>query len=52
MIFHPDARSHQYKDKFAAMDEVLCVGRSESFDPQYDYMDEANDKNLIVRAAG
>jgi len=52
MIFLPSARVHEYEDKFAAMDNVLCVGRSESFDPEFDYMDEENDKNLHVRAAG
>jgi len=49
LIYGPAALSHEYVDKSASMENVLCVGRSGSFDPVHDFMDENNDKNLIVR---
>ena len=52
MIFGPPSPSHRFEDKFAKMDEVLCVGRSDDFDPSQDFMDELNDPNLLVRGAG
>ncbi|CAK8674402.1 unnamed protein product [Clavelina lepadiformis] len=49
LIYGPAALSHEYSDKSASVENVLCVGRSDSFDPDLDTMDE-NDDNLVVRA--
>ena len=51
MIFSPAANSHEYENKSASLQDVLCVGRSEDFDPALDFMDEERDKNLLVRSA-
>ncbi|XP_076824499.1 fibrocystin-L-like isoform X2 [Clavelina lepadiformis] len=51
-IFAPAALSHEQADKFARMENVLCVGRSQHFDPDLDKMDEQTDKNLRVRNYG
>ncbi|XP_076825618.1 fibrocystin-L-like isoform X2 [Clavelina lepadiformis] len=48
-IFAPVALTHEYEDKFARMENVLCVGRSPHFDPALDKMDEKTDKNLLIR---
>uniref|UniRef100_H2YFZ9 G8 domain-containing protein n=1 Tax=Ciona savignyi TaxID=51511 RepID=H2YFZ9_CIOSA len=50
IIFAPAALSHVYAEKFARLESVVCVGRSDHFDPVLDTMDEATDKNLIIRA--
>ncbi|CAK8682961.1 unnamed protein product [Clavelina lepadiformis] len=51
-IFAPVALTHEYEDKFARMENVLCVGRSPHFDPALDKMDERNNKNLLNRNSG
>ncbi|CAK8682970.1 unnamed protein product [Clavelina lepadiformis] len=51
-IFAPAALSHGQADKIARMTNVLCVGRSQHFDPDLDKMDEQTDKNLRVRNYG
>ncbi|CAK8682976.1 unnamed protein product [Clavelina lepadiformis] len=48
-IFAPVALTHEYEDKVARMENVLCVGRSPHFDPALDKMDEQTDKNLLIR---
>ena len=51
MIFGPPGLSHQCVEKETKVEGVLCVGRSEHFDSTLDFMDEQNDKNLIIQAA-
>ena len=51
IIFGPSALRHECVEKSANLENVLCVGRSENFDQAYDFMNEATDKNLIIRSA-
>nr|XP_026695327.1 fibrocystin-L-like [Ciona intestinalis] len=52
VLFAPPALSHTYINKFSKLDNVLCIARTDHFDPTQDFMDERTDKNLIVRDFG
>lgn len=52
IIINPASLSHQYVDKCVKYEDVTCVGKSQPFDAELDFMNEKQDKNLLVRSAG
>ena len=50
IVYGPPSLSHEYEDKYAKVENLLLVGRSDDFDPTVDTLDEDTDRSLIIRS--
>ena len=49
LVYGPPSLSHLYEDKYARVENLLLIGRSDHFDESVDTMDESTDRSLLIR---
>ena len=49
LIWGPPSLSHEYEDKYARVENLLMIGRSDHFDESVDTLDENTDRSLLIR---